>query len=114
MRIACPPLLYSCPFLNFSRSRSEFDLAARQAVREMEEGSQPDLKEYADPDSQKHRAMVQHICKKLNLSSLRYQRLEDMVEAIGLQRERLCTGCWTGPVFYENEERPELPFVQGR
>jgi len=112
MRIACPPLLYSCPFLNFSRSRSEFDLAARQAVRELEEENQPDLKEYANPDSDRHHAMVQRICQKLNLSSLRYQRIEDMVEAIGLQRERLCTGCWTGPVFYENEERPELPFVQ--
>jgi len=110
MRIACPPLLHGCPFLNFSRSRSEFDLAARRAVRELEREKQPDLAPYADPSTEEYWRMVERIRSRMSLTSLRYQRLEDMVASIGLPRGKLCTGCWTGPVFYEMEERPELPF----
>jgi amidophosphoribosyltransferase len=99
LRIACPPLLHSCPFLNFSRSRSELDLAARKAISEMVGSEEAGLQEYARPDSEQHRIMVERICRKLSLTTLKYQRLEDMVESIGLPRERLCTGCWTGPRF---------------
>jgi amidophosphoribosyltransferase len=97
MRPACPPLVYGCRFLNFSRSRSEFDLAGRWAIRELEgEGSSPDLAAYAVTDSLKYRAMVERICTRLNLSSLRYQTLPDMVAAIGLPRAKVCTYCWDG------------------
>jgi len=97
MRPACPPLCFGCKFLNFSRSRSELDLAARTAIHELENGQDDkDLPEYADPNSDKHGAMVESIRKRLNLTTLRYQRLSDLVEAIGLPKDRLCTYCWDG------------------
>ncbi len=96
MRPACPPLIHGCKFLNFSRSRSELDLAGRRAVHEIE-GDDPDnLDKYADPDSDEHAAMVERIRDRLGLTSLRYQRLDDLVEAIGLPKEKLCTFCWDG------------------
>jgi amidophosphoribosyltransferase len=96
MRPACPPLVFGCKFLNFSRSRSELDLAARTAVKELEGAGDKDLDAYSDPDSDKHAAMVEAIRRRLNLTTLRYQRLDDLVRAIGLPRERLCTYCWNG------------------
>jgi amidophosphoribosyltransferase len=96
MRPACPPLLHSCKFLNFSRSRSELDLAGRRPIVELGGRGDERLDEYSDPDSDLHTAMVDRIGKRLELTSLRYQRLDDMIEAIGLPRERLCTYCWNG------------------
>jgi len=96
MRPACPPLVYSCKFLNFSRSRSELDLAARKAIVEIEGTADKFLDEYTDPDSERHAAMVERIRERLKLTSLKYQRLPDLVEAIGLPKERLCTYCWDG------------------
>ena len=96
MRPACPPLVYGCKFLNFSRSKSELDLAARRAIREIEGDSVTDLGEYTDTGSEKHCLMIERIRRRLNLTSLRYQKLEDLVEAIGLPKERLCTYCWDG------------------
>lgn len=96
MRPACPPLVYSCKFLNFSQSRSELDLAGRQAIREIEGDGEAQLQEYADPCSDKHAEMVERIRRSLQLSTLKYQALPDMVEAIGLPKEKLCTYCWDG------------------
>ncbi|MDP6545723.1 MAG: amidophosphoribosyltransferase [Phycisphaerae bacterium] len=96
MRPACPPLVFGCKFLNFSRSRSELDLAARRAIEEFEGSGVTNLTEYSDPDSEKYAAMVEWIRKTLNLTSLRYQRLDDLVEAVGLPKEKLCTYCWDG------------------
>ncbi|MBN2490250.1 MAG: amidophosphoribosyltransferase [Planctomycetes bacterium] len=97
MRPACPPLIYGCPFLNFSRSSSELDLAGRRAIRELEGGAgEAPLEEYADPTSARHRAMVERVREQLNLTSLRYQALPDMIEAVGLPKDRLCTYCWDG------------------
>lgn len=96
MRIACPPLLYSCKFLNFSRSRSEFDLAGRKAIKELEGEKEFNIKDYADPSSKKFCSMVDCIQKKLGLTTLKYQKLEDMIKAIGLPKEKICTYCWTG------------------
>jgi amidophosphoribosyltransferase len=96
MRPACPPLVYGCKFLNFSRSRSELDLAARAAIRELDGDGYRDLEQYADPDSQKHCAMIDCIRRKLKLTSLRYQRLEDLVQAVGLPKQKICTYCWDG------------------
>jgi len=95
MRPACPPLIYGCKFLNFSRSRSELDLAGRRAVKELE-GADADPAPYADPDGEPHAAMVDRIRRRLNLTSLRYQRLDDLVAAIGLPKCKLCTYCWDG------------------
>ena len=96
MRPACPPLVYACKFLNFSRSKSELDLAARKAIAEIVGETEVDLSEYARADSDKYAAMVENIRKRLNLTSLQYQRLDDLVEAIGLPKEKVCTYCWDG------------------
>lgn len=95
MRPACPPLLYGCKFLNFSRSRSEMVLAGRWAIKALGDEN-PDLQEYANTDSDKYQDMVEQIREKLNLTSLRYLKLENLVEAIGLPKEKLCTYCWDG------------------
>jgi amidophosphoribosyltransferase len=96
MRPACPPLVYGCRFLNFSQSKSELDLAARRAVKALEGDANARLDEYADPSTDRYHAMVEWIRRTMGLSTLQYQRLDDMVAAIGLPRERLCTYCWTG------------------
>jgi amidophosphoribosyltransferase len=96
MRPACPPLIYGCKFLNFSRSRSELDLAGRRSIHELEGGEPQDLAKYADPDSEPYCAMVEGIRARLGLTTLQYQRLEDLVSAIGLPKEKLCTFCWDG------------------
>ncbi len=96
MRPACPPLIFGCKFLNFSQSRSEMDLAGRRAIHELEGGEPEDLTKYADPDSESYRAMVEGIRVRLGLTSLQYQRLDDLIAAIGLPREKLCTYCWDG------------------
>jgi amidophosphoribosyltransferase len=105
MRPACPPLIYGCKFLNFSRSRSELDLAGRRAIHELVGDVEVDLDEYADTESDKYSAMIRQIEKRLQLTSLRYQRLHDLVKAIGLPKEKLCTYCWDGvdprKSFYE-------------
>jgi len=96
MRPACPPLVYGCKFLNFSRSRSELDLAGRWAIKELIGRDIGDPTEYIDPNSENYKAMVDVIRKKLGLTTLKYQRLENLVKAIGLPKEKLCTYCWDG------------------
>jgi len=95
MCVACPPLVYGCKFLNFSRSRSELDLAARKAIRTLGNDS-TDPGEFTDPSSDSYRSMVEQVRKQLNLTSLHYQRMEDLIAAIGLPRQQLCTYCWSG------------------
>ncbi len=94
MRPACPPLLFGCKFLNFSRSRSEMDLAGRQAVKEIEGKADADLNEYIQEDSDKYTEMVERIRIKLGLTTLKYQRLDNLVQSIGMPKEKLCTYCW--------------------
>lgn len=96
MRIACPPLTYPCEFLNFSRSRSSADLATRKAIVKLEGTDKVDYSEYSNPSSDKYKAMVEQIRKDLNLTTLQFQELDDLVEAIGLPKEKLCTHCWDG------------------
>ncbi|MCJ7586560.1 MAG: amidophosphoribosyltransferase [Candidatus Aminicenantes bacterium] len=96
MRPACPPLVYGCKFLNFSVSRSEMDLAARRAIREIEGAKAKDLTDYTRPETDKFRAMEERIRARLNLTTLKYQRLDDLVEAIGLPKDKVCTFCWDG------------------
>lgn len=95
MRPACPPLVYGCKYLNFSRSRSPLDLATRKAIEELEPEA-TDLSKYTDPDSDAYAAMIEKIRSRLGLTTLRYQRLQDLVAAIGLPKEKLCTYCWDG------------------
>lgn len=100
MRIACPCLIYPCEFLNFSTSRSTLDLAGRKAILDIEGSETAALPDYGRDGSDRHRAMVEHIRRRLKLSTLRYQTLEDLVEAIGLPREKLCTHCWDGSSYF--------------
>ena len=95
MRIACPPLLFPCKFINFSRSKSEYDLITRRYIRDRD-GANADVSKYLDPDGQPYKDMVEYIRKNLGLTSLAFQHLDDLVAAIGLPKERLCTYCWDG------------------
>ena len=101
VRIACPPLLYPCRFINYSRSKNEYDLITRRYIRE-QGGVDADLAKYADPASAEYQGMVEYIRKNLNLTSLSFQTVEDLVQAIGLPKEALCTYCFTG-------EDPSMP-----
>ncbi len=98
IRPACPPLLYGCKYLNFSRSTSEMELITRRVIQELEGDNVSDetLKEYTDPDSDKYKKMVDMICEKLHFTSLRYHRLDDMIESVGIGADKLCTYCWNG------------------
>ena len=97
IRPACPPLLFGCKYLNFSRSSSEMDLIARRVLKEMErEGREIDLKYYVDPDSPQYAEMVERIGRQLNFTTLRYHRLDDMIASVGIDRCKLCTYCWDG------------------
>ena len=98
IRPACPPLLFGCKYLNFSRSSSEMELIARRVIEELEGGPVSDevLQKYADPDTSEYEKMVDGICKKLNFTSLRYHRLDDMLESVGIAPDQLCTYCWNG------------------
>ncbi len=97
VRPACPPLVYGCKFLNFSRSTSVMDLITRRVIKEMTGTEEPEnLEKYSDPESTEYRDMVDCIGKKLNFTSLRYHRLDDMIESVGIDKCRLCTYCWDG------------------
>ena len=95
VRIACPPLLYPCRFINFSRSKNEYDLITRRYIRG-KEGENADIAKYADCQGEAYKGMVEYIRSKLNLTSLMFQTVDDLVKAIGLPKDMLCTYCWTG------------------
>ncbi len=110
IRVGCPPLLYGCRYLNFSRSTSEMELITRRTITKLE-GREPDadlLKIYSDPETEQYNNMVEEIRKELHFTSLRYHRLDDMIEATGLPAEKLCTYCWSGiPGNCSDEENSE-------
>ena len=98
IRTGCPPLLYGCKYLNFSRSTSEMELITRRVIKELE-GKDPDeetLEKYADPESPEYKKMVDMICEKLHFTSLAYHRLDDLIESVGIEPCKLCTYCWNG------------------
>ena len=97
IRPACPPLVYGCKFLNFSRSSSDLDLITRRVILKRE-GPHADemLPSYTDPDSANYKEMVEEIRKQLNFTTLHYHRLDDLVESIGISPCKLCTYCWSG------------------
>lgn len=104
MRIACPPLIFPCKFLNFSTSRSTYDLYTRRVIRDMEGTdnlTDEICMQYADPENPKHKEMVEVMRRHLQLTSLKFQRLEDLVAAIGLPKCELCTHCWDNSSYTE-------------
>ncbi len=100
MRPACPTLIYPCDFLNFSTSRSTLDLAGCKAIATLEGAEDKHLADYATAGSEKNHAMVDQIRQRLKLTSLQYQKLEDLVAAIGMPKEKLCTHCWDASSYF--------------
>jgi amidophosphoribosyltransferase len=100
IRPACPPLMFPCIY-NLS-TRTTKELAARKAIRALEGKDIEDVSEYLNPKSENYKKMVDWISEDLGATTLRYQRLDDMVKAIGLPREKLCVYCWTGEDFQKN------------
>lgn len=98
IRPACPPIMFGCRYINFSRSRSDMDLISRRVIHRLENGREDSaiLAEYADPNTEKYDCMVEEIRKEMGFTTLRFCRLDDMIEATGLPKERLCTYCWDG------------------
>ena len=97
IRPACPPLLYGCKYLNFSRSNSELDLITRRIILEREGGqAESMLEDYANPESSNYKEMGEEICKQLKFTSLKFHRLDDMMESVGIEPCKLCTYCWNG------------------
>ena len=97
MRSACPPIMYACKYLNFSRGNSDMDLLARRTIQELEgDEGQKHVEEYADSSTERGKCLLSAICKKFGFDSLGYQSLEGVLEAIGLDRDKICTYCWNG------------------
>jgi len=97
IRPACPPIMFGCKYLNFSRSSTEMELIARRVIKEIEgDDKKIDLMNYVDPDTPQYAEMIERIRKRLGFTSLRYHRLDDMIASVGLDREKLCTYCWDG------------------
>lgn len=104
MRIACPPLIHACPFVNFSASKSELDLITRRIIKDIEGDSSVKLDKYAETDSPEYKKMVSEIASRLSLDSLKFSKIEDIIAAIGLPKCKVCTHCFDGSSFYTLEE----------
>ncbi|MBR5646413.1 MAG: amidophosphoribosyltransferase [Treponema sp.] len=98
VRPACPPIMFGCKYLNFSRSKSELDLITRRIIRQFEGDNVSDeiLQKYCNPDSEEYAKMLEEIRKQLHFTTLRYHRLDDMLDSTGLDHCKLCTYCWNG------------------
>jgi amidophosphoribosyltransferase len=98
IRTGCPPILFGCKYLNFTRSSSEMELITRRVIAELEgkEADRETVKQYTDPDSEKYQQMVEKIKEQLDFTSLAYLRQDDMMESTGVEKENLCTYCWNG------------------
>ena len=97
MRSACPPIMYSCKYLNFSRGNSDMDLLARKKIQELEgDEGHKHIEEYADGSTQRGKCLLKSICEEMGFDSLGYQSLDGLLEAIGLDKDKVCTYCWTG------------------
>jgi len=100
IRPACPTLIHPCVFLNFSRSRSTLDLAGRKAIKEIEGAETSYLDEYGTPGTDRYYEMIENIRQKIGVTTLKYQKLTDLIEAIGLPKEKICTHCWDGSSYF--------------
>lgn len=97
MRSACPPIMYGCKYLNFSRSNSDMELIARRTIQEIEgDEGQKHLEEYADAATERGQCLLKHICESLGFDSLGYQSLDSLLDAIGIDKSKICTYCWNG------------------
>lgn len=104
MRIACPPLIHGCPFIGFTASKSELELITRRLIQEFEGDANKHLDRYATTGSPEYERMVSEIAKRLNLDSLKFATLEDLIASIGLPKCQVCTHCFDGSSAYTLEE----------
>lgn len=104
MRIGCPPLIYGCPFINFTTSKTDLELITRRIIKEFEGDMNKNVAAYGVTDSPEYKRMVAEIARQLNLTSLKFIKLETLVQAIGLPKERICTHCFDGSSFYTLNE----------
>ena len=100
MRIACPPMIYSCRYLNFSSTQNDLELITRYYIEQLEGAHDKNLQEYVDPTSEKHKQLVELIRKRFGLTSLRYNTVDALVKAIGLPKEKICTHCFDGSSYF--------------
>lgn len=100
IRPACPPLIFPCEYLNFSISRTSLDLIGRRVIKELEGKEDAHLDEYSNPKTDRHQAMIKKIGEQMQCTSLKYQELDDLVDAIGLKKCDLCTHCWDGSSYF--------------
>ena len=110
-RISCPPLVYGCPFIGFTSSKSDMELITRRIIKDFEGDDKKNLEKYAQTDSPEYKRMVVEIAKRLGLTTLKFARLEDLVEAIGMPKCKLCTHCFDGSSYcheYDNEDERQL------
>lgn len=107
MRISCPPLIYGCPFVNFSRSKGDLELLTRQIIRDFEGDADKNVDKYVDSNSPEYQAMIEEMCKRLNLSSLKFSSLDTLVASIGLPKCKICTHCFDGSSQYTLEQENE-------
>lgn len=107
MRIACPPLVYGCPFINFTSSKSDMELITRRVIERFEGDANKNIEKYATTGSPEYRRMVDAIAQELGLTSLRFNSIEQMVKAIGLPKCQVCTHCFDGSSQYTLSERAD-------
>ena len=107
MRISCPPLIYGCPFVNFSRSKGDLELLTRQIIRDFEGDANKNVDKYVDSNSPEYNAMIEEMRKRLNLSSLKFSSLDTLVASIGLPKCKICTHCFDGSSQYTLEQENE-------
>ncbi|MCQ2369596.1 MAG: amidophosphoribosyltransferase, partial [Paludibacteraceae bacterium] len=100
MRIACPPLIYSCRYLNFSATQNDLELVTRYYIEKYEGRNDANLQEYVDPNSEKHARLVEDIRKRFNLTSLKFNTVDALIKAIGLPKDRVCTHCFDGSSYF--------------
>ena len=98
-RISCPPLVYGCPFINFTTSKSDLELITRQIIKDFEGDAEKNLDKYATTDSPEYQRMVEEIARRLELSTLKFAKLENLIASIGLPKERVCTHCFDGSSY---------------
>ena len=110
-RISCPPLVYGCPFIGFTSSKSDMELITRRIIKDFEGDDKKNLEKYAQTDSPEYQRMVAEIAKRLGLTTLKFAKLEDLIESIGLPKCRVCTHCFDGSSYcheYDNQDERQL------
>ena len=106
-RISCPPLVYGCPFIGFTSSKSDLELITRRIIRDFEGDENAKLKEYATTDSPEYKRMVEEIARRLGLTTLRFNKIESLIESIGLPKCKVCTHCFDGSSCFMKKLKSE-------